>query len=227
MLNIVLIEDHNSLRIVTVNVLRQHGYSVIGLACAEDLDDSVGTENVDIYVIDLNLPDEDGISLTKRIRKSNLEVGIIITTARKELKDKVLGYESGADIYLAKPVSHIELLAAISALSRRVKTKTQATDLWLDSSRLILYSEKAQVRLNQSEVIILQVLSRAKNQKLEYWQLLEVIGTDQDCTKSHLDVKIHRIRQKIIQLGIDKPSIKNLRQYGYELCVTLNIRQIP
>ncbi len=162
MLNIVLIEDHNSLRIVTVNVLRQHGYSVIGLACAEDLDDSVGTENVDIYVIDLNLPDEDGISLTKRIRKSNLEVGIIITTARKELKDKVLGYESGADIYLAKPVSHIELLAAISALSRRVKTKTQATDLWLDSSRLILYSEKAQVRLNQSEVIILQVLSRVE-----------------------------------------------------------------
>lgn len=225
MLNIIVVEDHDSLRIVTVNMLSEQGYSVIGLACAEDLDDIAGGKSADIFIIDLNLPDEDGISLTKRIRKANPHVGIIMVTARTRLEDKVLGYESGADIYLAKPVEPVELLATISALSRRVASeRSNETNLILDSSRLILQSEFTQISVNQAEATLLQALARAKNQQLEHWQLIEAIGKEDTFNKSHLEVKIHRLRQKFVQLGEDKNVIKNVRQQGYQLCLHLIIR---
>ena len=116
-LSIIVVEDHDSLRMVTVEMLRQNGHNVIGLECAEDLDDEAGGQYADIFIIDLNLPNEDGLSLTRRIKKVNPNVGVIMMTARHQLSDRVIGYESGADIYLIKPVNPAELLAAITALS--------------------------------------------------------------------------------------------------------------
>lgn len=225
-MNIIVIEDHDSLRIVTVNTLKKHGYSVIGLSCAEDLDDTAGRELADIFIIDLNLPNEDGISLTKRIRKANPLVGVIMLTARNRLEDKILGYESGADIYLTKPIALVELLAAISSLFRRVQIeKVSEARLILDSVRCVLQSDTAEIILNPAEVILLQVLARAKNQQLEYWQLIEAMGECLDTfDKSHLGVKIHRLRHKIIQIGGNKNAIKSRHQKGYQLCIRLIVR---
>ena len=83
-LKIVVVEDHDALRIVTVDMLQQNDYEAVGISCAEDLDEMC-SELADIFIIDLNLPDEDGISLTKRIKKVSPHVGIIMATARDKL----------------------------------------------------------------------------------------------------------------------------------------------
>lgn len=227
-MNIVVIEDYVPLRITIVKTLQKLGYLGIGLSCAEELDDVALGKATDLFIIDLNLPEEDGISLTKRIRQSNPLVGIIMLTARSRETDRALGYESGADIYLTKPVSFAELTAAIMALSRRIQAeKTVFVDsLILDSSRLVLCFRELEISINETESIILQSLARAKNQQLENWQLLEVIGDDLDSVtaKSYLNVRIHRLRQKLNEIGFDNTnSIKNHHQKGYQLCVNLTV----
>jgi len=228
-MNIVVIEDYAPLRMTIVKTIEKLGYLAIGLSCVEELDDVAIGRATDLFIIDLNLPEEDGISLTKRIRKSNPLIGIIMLTARGREADKVLGYESGADIYLTKPVSFSELTAAITALSRRIqaeKTAFLTDNLILDSSRLVLRFNALEISINRTEAIILQTLARAKNQQLEHWQLLEVTGEDLDSesAKSYLHVRIHRLRQKLGEIGItDKNSLKNHHQKGYQLGVNLNV----
>ncbi|MGA1728205.1 MAG: response regulator transcription factor, partial [Burkholderiaceae bacterium] len=102
-LNIVLVEDHDLLRTVTESVLKEAGHNILALGCAEEVDEALSGMNPDLYILDLNLPGEDGISLARRIRRSHPRVGIIMTTVRSEVTDRLDGYESGADIYLPKP----------------------------------------------------------------------------------------------------------------------------
>lgn len=130
-LKIVVIEDNDSLRKATVAMLTREGHLVSGLISAEDINDKVFQEKIDIFLIDLNLPGEDGISLSKRIRSSMPLAGIIMVSARNRLDERLTGYESGADIYLTKPVAPEEMLATISSLGRRIKNGsiTQLTPL--------------------------------------------------------------------------------------------------
>ena len=118
-LKILLIEDNDELREATLAFLQNQGHYVRGVPMAEEINDVTGGFVPDVYVIDLNLPDEDGLSLTRRLRASHPNVGIVITTARAKIGDKVLGYESGADLYLTKPLEVPELCAAVAALGRR------------------------------------------------------------------------------------------------------------
>ena len=120
-LNIVLVEDHDLLRTVTESVLKEAGHNILALGCAEEVDEALSGMNPDLYILDLNLPGEDGISLARRIRRSHPRVGIIMTTVRSEVTDRLDGYESGADIYLPKPTDPSELLAAAVALTRRLR----------------------------------------------------------------------------------------------------------
>jgi len=225
-LNIVIVEDNHSLRLVTVNILRQHGHKVIGLACAEDLEDVAAGALPDIFILDLNLPGEDGISLAHRIRKANPSVGIIMVTARIGSQDKTLGYETGADIYLPKPVEPGELLAAINALARRIKTgNTNAPiSLTLDLTRLQLQGPEGEASVSQKESTLLNALARAPGQQLEYWQIAEAIGEAPDSLiKSNLEVKIFRLRKKIAHVGFDD-AIRAIRSKGYQLCINLIVR---
>jgi DNA-binding response OmpR family regulator len=123
-LNVVVVEDHDVLREVTLDALRVQGYHVQGVDCAEALGDL--PFQPDLYIVDLNLPGEDGISLSRRLRAAQPEVGIIMTTARNSIAAKVEGYASGADIYLTKPCSLEELLAAVRSLARRLTGQAPA-----------------------------------------------------------------------------------------------------
>jgi DNA-binding response OmpR family regulator len=226
-LSIIVVEDHDSLRMVTVELLRQNGHSVLGFACAEDLDDEAVSRYADIFIIDLNLPNEDGLSLTRRIKKSSPNVGIIMMTARNQLSDRVIGYESGADIYLIKPVNPAELLATIVSLSRRMNGCDNGNSaLTLDLNSLVLKGEAGEVNFNQSESLILNALARAKNHQLDYWQIIDAINklpANVALEKSNLEVKIHRLRQKINKVCNNKNAIKSVRGQGYQLCVDLKI----
>ena len=104
-LKIVVIEDYDDYREAICSALASDGHQVVGLAMAEDVDDEPYGYVSDLYIVDLNLPGEDGISLARRIRQSQPNVGIVIVSARNSLEDRIGGYQSGANIYLTKPFS--------------------------------------------------------------------------------------------------------------------------
>ncbi|MDD2914426.1 MAG: response regulator transcription factor [Gallionella sp.] len=225
LLNIIVVEDHDVLREVTVAALRGEGHHVTGVDCAEALADMANVMHIDLMVIDLNLPGEDGISLTRRIRQTQPDVGIIMVTARGQLAEKMQGYESGADIYLTKPTSVEELSAAIQALSRRLKPVSHVTSaLKLDLNKLSLSGEQGEVSLTAHEAALLAAFVRAPGHRLENWQIIALMGKGEaDYSKTSLEVQISRIRKKLVQAGVAGQPIKSIRQFGYQLCVGVRV----
>lgn len=225
LLNIIVVEDHEALREVTVQALRGEGHQVIGVDCAEALADQLGVMPVDLMVVDLNLPGEDGISLTRRIRRNQPDIGIVMVTARGELAEKMDGYQSGADIYLTKPVSLDELTAAIHALARRIKRPAYDNSiLRLDVHKLTLAGKNGEVGLTAHEAAMLGAFTRAPGQRLENWQLIELLGkTEAGYSKASLEVQIFRLRKKLAEAGAETQPIKVLRLLGYQLCVQVEV----
>jgi DNA-binding response OmpR family regulator len=119
-LNILVFEDYLPLQTSLIEVLSKFGHHVQGIESAEAFDEEAQDHNVDLVIIDVNLPGEDGFSLARRLHAVQPSLGIIILTAKTDATDKVTGYECGADIYLTKPVGFDELMAAVNALSRRL-----------------------------------------------------------------------------------------------------------
>ncbi len=220
-LKILVIEDNDELREATLTFLQNQGHYVRGVPMAEDINDVTGGFVPDVYVIDLNLPDEDGLSLTRRLRASHPNVGIVITTARSQIGDKVVGYESGADLYLTKPVHPQELMAGVAALGKRMRNATSLSHtLVLQLSRLSLRGPDRMVTLTTSDVQILCALARAPGQSLERWQLAEIIGASNDNapTPASMEMRIARLRKKLANAGAPQPSIKAMHKIGYTLC---------
>lgn len=222
-LNIVVVEDHDALREVTVAALCHMGHHAIGVDCAEALDDEIGAFPIDLLVIDLNLPGEDGISLARRLRAAQPEIGIIMVTARNQVAEKLSGYESGADLYLTKPTSAEELGAAVQALARRMKCHQQVRPAFLlNLAALFLQGPQDVVSLSAHEAAMLSVLARAPSHRLESWQLIELTGkAEEEFNKHALEVQIVRLRKKLIQAGAINQPIKAVRGLGYQLCIKI------
>jgi DNA-binding response OmpR family regulator len=220
-LKILLVEDNDELRAATLAFLQNQGHYVRGVTMAEEINDVAGGFVPDVYVIDLNLPDEDGLSLTRRLRAAHPDVGIVITTARAQIGDKVVGYESGADLYLTKPVHPKELIAGIASLGKRLRVASvRDKALKLELSRLKLAGPDGMVDLTASDVQILCALARAPGQSLERWQLAAIIGSGSDSapTTGTMEMRIARLRKKLASAGADQPTIKALHKVGYTLC---------
>lgn len=220
-LKILVIEDNDELRAATLTFLQQQGHYVRGVAMAEDIHDVTGGFVPDVYVIDLNLPDEDGLSLTRRLRASHPHVGIVITTARTQIGDKVIGYESGADLYLTKPVHPQELMAGVMALGKRLRTLLHQEDaLVLRLSSQQLSGPAGTTDLTTGDTLILTALARGPGQSLERWQLAEIIGTGKTDapTAATMEMRIARLRKKLTAAGAPQPCIKALHKVGYTLC---------
>lgn len=227
-LNIIVVEDHDALREMTVAALCDQGHAAIGVDSAEALPDWLGSPP-EVMVIDLNLPGEDGISLTQRIRATQPGIGIILLTARSQTAQKTLGYQSGADIYLTKPTSVEELGAALQAVARRLKPAVAMAArphvaLTLDRQRLALTGPAATVHLSAMEAHVLSALAAAPGRRLENWQLVKLLSkTEAGYTKARLEVLIFRLRKKLSQAGADAHAIKVIRQVGYQLGVAMRV----
>ncbi|MFW2454814.1 response regulator transcription factor [Methyloversatilis discipulorum] len=120
-LNLLIVEDNDDLRDSLADALGTRGHHVVALDCAEAVPEQAELTRLDLAIVDLNLPGEDGLALAQRLREAQPGLGIIMLTARAQSSDKVAGYEHGADIYLTKPVSLQELAGAVQALGRRLK----------------------------------------------------------------------------------------------------------
>ncbi len=230
-LNITVVEDHDALRAVTLEALRQQGHTVQGIACAEALDDEAARFPADVFIIDINLPGEDGLSLSRRIRQGNPHAGIIMASGRTLVDDRIAGYDSGADVYLPKPVAMEELLAAVSSVSRRIVSSRQAgsgeqrQEFAVDSRAMLLHGPQGTIVISRSELQMLSAFSTSAGQQLEYWQLMELLGhTPDEFRKATLEVKVVRLRKKLIEVGAGLRCLRAVRLVGYQLCVPLQIK---
>lgn len=220
-LNILVVEDHDMLRDATVAMLQSHGHRARGVLCAEDLD-ALDAALPDLYVIDLNLPGEDGLSLARRLRQARPGVGIVMATARTQLHDRVAGYGSGADIYLPKPVDPAELLAAVRALGQRIRPADSGQALRLNLQGLRLAGPQASVVLSAAEAQLLVALAQAPLQTLERRQVAVHLKLDsRDALRTNLDVRLSLLRKKLREAGAPDPCLQAIRNHGYRLCVPL------
>lgn len=228
-LNIVLVEDHDILRPMLQQALEESGHRVVALSCAEELEDEAGGQPVDIFLIDLNLPGEDGFSLTERVRAAYPLAGVIVVTARSALHDKLEGYARGADLYLTKPLEVPELCAAVSALGRR---RQRVDDLLTQQQTFTLSQQQmslsktgyASVRLSAAETAMLVAFCRAPGLRIAYWQIAETLGLDlENYAKASLEVRIVRLRKKLVEAGAQAGCIEAVRGHGYQLCIPIQV----
>ena len=230
-LHVIVVEDHDLLRQVTVDLLEGMGHHATGLECAEALEDAGGRWPADLLILDINLPGEDGLSVARRVRQAQPDVGIIMVSARTGTTDRVTGYESGADIYIGKPVEATELKAAVQSLARRLQPREAAspgTDrphaLVLERSRLCLAGPAGCVDLAGAEAALLAALARAPGHRLETWQIVELLGEDLDgYRKDALEVRMVRLRRKLQQAGAAEGCLKSIRRWGYQLCCPVTV----
>lgn len=230
MINIVIVEDNPLVCDELVVRLQLEGYETYGVDCGEELDLLLRERIVDLLIVDLNLPHEDGISIVERVRTAWPQIRIIILTARSTPSDKELGYLSGADIYMSKPVRIKELLAAISSISRRINSEIedQANQWQLDCHRMVLLQgNKRSLHLTPVECEILRYLATRPNRTASSDLLSEHLNLP--LTKggqNRLMVRMSRLRKKIIAGEVHTESIRMIRQEGYRLCFDLFILQV-
>lgn len=225
-LKILILEDNDDLREGWMAYFQDQGHYVRGAVLAEDLLDESGDLSPDVYVIDLNLPDADGLDVVKRLRSVHPNVGIVITTARTQIGDKVQGYECGADIYFTKPVAPQELMAGIHALAKRRSSNIPEQDqLRLHLAQHELRGPMGSVDLTPTETTLLAALVRATGQPLARWQMAELLGAGNDlATDAMLEMRVARLRKKLVAAGASAPAIRAVHKRGYVMCcgVVLN-----
>lgn len=222
-LNIALVEDNDDLRDLLLRDLIEAKYTVLGASCSEELDKLSAENTFNLIVLDLNLPGESGIDIARRYKKSNPNIYIIMLTARTRLEERVEGYSAGADIYLLKPVTSKELLAAIGSIYRRFTDQKLNWEASLNLRDLVLTGSRP-ISLNRHEATILKSLCESENRQLPYFRLLEYLGEGvTEVSKATLEVRIVRLRKKMEEIGLDRKAIKAMRGEGYQLLCKIQV----
>lgn len=223
--NVLIVEDHDKLREMLIHHLGEHGYQVSGVPDAQGAQDLLVRSSFDAIVLDLNLPDENGLSLARRLRQAYPAIYIVMMTARNSATDRVAGYQSGADVYITKPSSGEELLGALNSWRRR--NQQDPIDLaqiqFELQSRTLVGTQT--VSLGSAETLLLQALCLAPHFRAEYFRLIELLDQAVDAKgKASLEVHITRLRKKLMQAGCTPPAIKAIRNEGYQLTQPIAIK---
>ncbi|MEY4676387.1 MAG: hypothetical protein RLZZ470_894 [Pseudomonadota bacterium] len=228
---VALVEDDRLLRQEIELHLKANHFTVYAVSSGSALDDLVTAEPIDMFIIDLNLPGEGGLSICKRLRQTMPKAGIVIMTARVALHDRLAGYShGGADFYLTKPISPDELVMVLLSLGRRVKMLNDDGEWSLSlRDRILLGPDPWQkLRLTSREKTLLVALSQAKDKTLESGALCDLFSAEdaEDGMSKHaLEELIARLRKKFktAQAADAEPAIKSVWGVGYQLCVPITL----
>ena len=222
---IMVIEDYQILQDTICKVLGEDGHVVVGVAMAEDVDDAPVRFVPDLYIVDINLPGENGVSLAARIRRSQPDVGIVIVSARNAVVDRIDGYSSGANAYLTKPISLDELRAVVAGFAQRLvgADGEKENSITLRAMAMEMVGSVSSVRVTKAELVVLSAFSRSAQQSLEHWQVAAHLGYEEELSKENLEVKVGRLRKKLISCGAPAPAIQSIRGVGYRLCVPVRV----
>ncbi len=226
---LAIVEDDPDIRAILQRSLSANGYGVTALETGVGLETVLAASPHGLVIMDLGLPDIDGLTLTRKIRAA-FDVGIIIVTGRGDLTDRVVGLELGADDYVTKPFEPREIVARVRSVLRRngrgpsspsadiVRGRTYAFDGWmLDvTSRTLFDASGNPVALTSGEFKLLEAFASHANRVLSRDQLLDLVyDTDTPAFDRSVDVRIGRVRKKLGDDPRNPRLIKTVRNDGY------------
>ena len=217
---IYLLEDDDSIRELVIYTLGSQGMEARGFARPSEFWEAMAENVPSLVLLDIMLPEEDGISVLKKLRASGrtVRLPVIMLTAKGTEYDKVLGLDAGADDYVAKPFGMMELLSRIRALLRRTETDSgvyRCGVLTVDPGRHVVTVEGREVTLTQKEFEVLCLLLKNRGQVLSRERLIEdVWGYAFTGESRTVDVHVRTLRQK---LGTAGQYISTVRGYGYKI----------
>lgn len=227
--NVLVIDDDLRLRDLLDRYLTEQGFAVQTVADAGGLDEILAGKRVDLIVLDLMLPGEDGLSICRRLRAIGNPVPVIMLTAKGDEVDRIVGLEMGADDYLPKPFNPRELVARIHAVLRRrhpasppgapVPGGDEVTfgrfKLDLGSRRLVT-QEGLDVPLTTGEFSLLKVMVKHPHQPLSREKLLELAkGREHEAFDRSIDVQVSRLRRLIETDPAHPRHIQTVWGFGY------------
>lgn len=226
---ILVIEDDDDMRITLVRMLKREGFHTIDAAGGEQALKAFKKNRFDLVLLDISLPDIDGISVAREIRGES-NVPIIMVTGKSDVIDRVVGLEIGADDYLTKPFNSRELIARINTVFRRsddtptsgssssIGTDTVFFDGWkVDISACQLYSPAgSEIRMTTYEFRILSTFVTHPNRTLSRDQIADLMGFSDISTEGRsIDMLVGKVRKKIAEHSDGTQYIKTIRNRGY------------
>jgi two-component system, OmpR family, response regulator len=221
-MRVLVVEDDPKLGPVLVRGLATDAIAADLVTTGREAIIRAGATDYTVIVLDVMLPDLDGFQVCRALREDNTFAPVLMLTARDAIDDRVQGLDSGADDYLVKPFSFVELLARVRAMSRRGPIRRTVTlevgDLRLDSARHQVWRGDTPIDLSRKEYAILEALMRHAGDVLSRFDLLEQVwGYDYENRSNIVEVYVRYLREKI-----DRPfgrnTLQTVRGVGYRVC---------
>ncbi len=221
MMRILVVEDEARLARLIARVLGEEGYAAETAGDGRSALARALAEPFDLLIVDWMLPDLDGIDVIRRLRVGEVNVPVLMLTARDQIEDRVEGLDAGADDYLPKPFAFPELLARVRALSRwpredkKAESVLAAGDVTLDPRRHAVWRDGEPVELSAREFALLATLLRRPGQIFTRSVLLDTVwGGPTDVYTNVVDLYVSYLRKKLDRQG--EPSrIRTVRGAGY------------
>ncbi len=218
---IYIVEDDESIREIEMIALKNSGHTVCAFEKAKDFYKKMEDITPDLIILDIMLPDEDGYAILKNLRAdpNTKRIPIIMVTAKTTEIDMIRGLDNGADDYIKKPFSVMELITRVKALLRRTETDKPAVltvgNIKMDEARHMVYSGDTQIDLTYKEYELLRYLMTNPNVVLSRDSIMrEVWGYDFEGESRTVDMHIKTLRQK---LGEEGSRIRTVRNVGYSI----------
>ena len=225
---ILVVDDDPELRELLEAYLSQQGFDVITVRDGLEMDAIFAEFQIDLVILDLMLPGEDGLSIAKRLKQQN-NLPIIIVSAQGDDIDRIVGLEVGADDYVSKPFNPRELLARIRAVLRRTNNNAPLKDstskrlsfgkFQLDLNAHRLLCEGSPVLLTSGEFDLLHLLVQHPNEVMDRDKILDLLtGAERSPFDRSIDVRVTRLRSKIEEDPAEPGFIKTIWGKGYMFC---------
>ncbi len=220
-MRVLVVEDDRVLGDVVARGLREEGHAVDLERTVAGADEAIAISEYDLVVLDLGLPDGDGLRVCRQLRATSAATRVLMLTARDTLVDKVGGLDAGADDYLTKPFDFPELAARVRALLRRPAAEVEpiiaAGDLRLDPAAHRVWRGEVLIPLTAKEFSVLHFLLARRGQVVTRSDILEhVWDAHYDGISNVVDVHVGTLRRKIGRAG-DHDLIETVRGVGYRI----------
>ena len=219
-IKILILEDELSIRSFIKIKLKNLGYEVSDVGTGTEALDKID-DSFSVALLDIMLPDIDGIQVCKNIRALHPNIGIIMLTAKGQEQDKILGLKSGADDYIVKPFSLSELVARIEAILRRINHNNDISSIssgpfTLNLDKKLLTKDKQEIPLTPTEFSIIEFLMKNPDKSISRDAILDYVwGKNYVGDTKTVDVNIRRLRQKIETNASNPKYIITSWGYGY------------
>lgn len=219
---VLVIEDEPDLQEALVAYLNMEGLEAHGLGNLADAQIWMNTHAFDVVLLDLGLPDGDGLSWLRK-RNDLRDKGVIITTARSDALSRVSGIRAGADVYLVKPVLPEEIVSLVQNLMRRLRGQTPSTWLLDETGWRLLAPDGRALKLTHSEHVLLQRLAKSSGQAVSREDLAISLGHQPEHYDfRRLEILIRRLRNKAKEAWGTTLPLETAHRQGYAF--TANIR---